>query len=57
MRDLFDAIPGAISKKLARDMRGYFAVQECVVEAVVSTFYGELRGNESGEERGYNAPP
>ena len=57
MRDLLDTIPRAICKKLARDMKGCFAVQECCVEAVVSTFYMELWGDESQKERGYNAPP
>ena len=52
MRDMFDAIPGAMCKRLARDMKGCFAVQECFVEAVVSMFYRELRGDESAEERG-----
>ena len=46
MRDMFDAIPRAMCKRLARDMKG------CFVEAVVSTFYRELRGDESAEERG-----
>jgi hypothetical protein len=55
--DLLDTIPRARCKKLARDMQGYFAVQECLVEAVISTFYRELWGDKSWKGMEYNAPP
>ena len=41
MRDLFDAIPRAICKKLARDEKRDFVVQEYGVEAVAAMFYRE----------------
>ena len=54
---MIDALPRTMRKKHARDMKVCFAVQVCFVEAVFSTFYRELWGDESEKEGGYNAPP
>ena len=57
VRDLLDTIPRARCKELARDKVGYFAAQECLVEAVISTSYRELWGDKSWKGMEYNAPP
>ena len=49
--DMFDAIPRARRKKLASNVQGYFAVQECLVEGVISAFCRKFWGDESGGGR------